>query len=87
VFPIEDERLGEEIFCWLKTTPESKLTKEDIYKHCKANIAHFKVPKYVKFVEDFPITVTGKPQKFKMRDSMHEELEAKANAYEQYMVR
>jgi fatty-acyl-CoA synthase len=71
VFPIEDERLGEEIFCWVKKTPESQLTKEDIFSHCKANIAHYKVPKYVKFVEDFPITVTGKPQKFKMQESMH----------------
>lgn len=87
VFPIEDERLGEEIFCWIKTTPGSKLDKGAIFSHCKANIAHFKVPKYVKFVEDFPITVTGKPQKFKMRETMHAELELNVDAYKLYRVR
>lgn len=86
-FPIEDDRLGEEIFCWVKKVPGSNLTKEDVFKHCKANIAHYKVPKYVKFVDSFPITVTGKPQKFKMREAMHEELKADTKAYEQYKVR
>lgn len=87
VFPIEDERLGEEVFCWVKKTEDSELTKEDIYTLCKSQIAHYKVPKYVKFVEDFPITVTGKPQKFKMTEAMHEELEQNPNAYELYRVR
>lgn len=86
-FPVEDARLGEEIFCWIKLVPGSKLTKEDIFKHCKANIAHYKVPKYVKFVDSFPITVTGKAQKFKMREIMEQEFKANPQAYELYKVR
>lgn len=86
-FPVDDERLGEEIFCWIKKTAGSKLTKEDFLAHCKKNIAHYKVPKYIKFVEAFPITVTGKPQKFKMREEMQAELKANPKAFEQYKVR
>lgn len=82
VFPIDDERLGEEIFCWVKKTPTSSLTKEDVFAHCKKNISHYKVPKYIKFVDSFPITVTGKPQKFKMRDEMNAELKANPKAFE-----
>lgn len=87
IFPVEDERLGEEIFAWVKKVEESDLVKEDIYEICKKNLAYFKVPKYVKFVDDFPITVTGKPQKFKMRDAMEAELDNDENAFEQYRVR
>lgn len=87
IFPVEDERLGEEIFAWVKKADDTELKAEEIYKVCKENLAYFKVPKYVKFVEDFPITVTGKPQKFRMRESMEEELDEDPNAFEQYRVR
>ena len=46
------------------------LTEESVLEHCRGNIAHFKVPRYLRFVEEFPMTVTGKPQKFVMRDQM-----------------
>lgn len=87
IFPVEDERLGEEIFAWVKKAEGAELQAEDVYKICKENLAYFKVPKYVKFVDEFPITVTGKPQKFKMRETMEKELTADPNAFERYKVR
>ena len=51
-----------------------RLKKEDINNFCKENIAHFKIPKYIKIVKELPMTVTGKPQKFLMRKAMIEEL-------------
>ena len=49
-------------------------SEEEIKNFCKGQIAHYKVPRYIKFVEDFPMTVTGKIQKFAMRDFMIDEL-------------
>jgi len=61
VFGFPDEKMGEEIFAWIKVKEGHEMTKEDVLRYCKGKIAHYKVPKYVKFVKDFPITVTGKP--------------------------
>ena len=61
VFGFPDEKMGEEIFAWIKIKEGKTMKKEDVFSYCKGKIAHYKVPKYVKFVDDFPITVTGKP--------------------------
>ncbi len=68
IFGIKDNWLGEEVCAWVKKTNNSKLNIDDIREYCKANIAHFKVPRYVRLVEEFPMTASGKIQKFKMRN-------------------
>jgi fatty-acyl-CoA synthase len=67
VFGVPDERYGEVVAAWIRL--RSPLTEGEMLAWCKANIAHYKVPKYVTFVEAYPMTVTGKIQKFKMRES------------------
>ena len=76
VIGVPDERLGEEICAWiiLKEHARGKVTPEDIKLYCKDKITHFKIPRYIKFVEQFPMTVTGKVQKFIMREMTIEEL-------------
>jgi fatty-acyl-CoA synthase len=74
VFGVPDDKYGEEICAWIKLKTDVQLNEEDIKSFCKGQIAHYKVPRYVKFVDDFPMTVTGKIQKFIMRDKMIEEL-------------
>ena len=54
-FSVSDERVGEELCAWIKLKPNIKLTKEDVTKYCEGNIAFFKIPKHIKFVEAFPI--------------------------------
>ena len=68
VIGVPDEKYQEEICALVKFKSGNWVSKETIAEHVKGQLAHFKVPKYVQFVEDFPITVTGKPQKFRMRD-------------------
>lgn len=66
---IPDERLGEEVAAFIRVNDASKtLTKEEIHKFCKGKLAHFKIPKYVFIVDEFPRTVSGKIQKFKFLD-------------------
>ena len=60
------EKFGEQVCAWVKLRVGSCTTAEDIRDFCKGKIAHFKVPRYVKFVEEFPMTVTGKVQKYIM---------------------
>jgi fatty-acyl-CoA synthase len=55
--------------------PGGELSEEDVREFCRGQIAHYKVPRYVKFVDEFPMTVTGKVQKFKMRELAIEELQ------------
>ena len=74
VFGIPDARFGEELCAWIKLRTGATLTEDDVKAFCKDQIAHYKVPRYVRFVDDFPMTVTGKMQKFLMRASMTEEL-------------
>ena len=59
---------------WVKLKDGEQAVPEDIIDFCKGKIAHFKVPRYIKFVDEFPMTVTGKVQKFVMRDQMTESL-------------
>ena len=74
VFGIPDKKYGEEICVWVQLRAGKTVDAESIKAFCKGKIAHFKIPKYVKIVDEFPMTVTGKIQKFKMRETMLEEL-------------
>jgi fatty-acyl-CoA synthase len=74
VVGVPDERYGEELMAWVILRPGGSLTEDEVREFCKGQIAHFKIPRYVKFVEAFPMTVTGKVQKFKMREVATEEL-------------
>jgi fatty-acyl-CoA synthase len=68
VIGVPDARFGEEIMAWVKVRPGAELTEDDVRTFCRDRIAHFKVPRYVRFADDFPMTVTGKVQKFRMRE-------------------
>ena len=74
VVGVPDPKYGEELCAWIKLRASQTATEDEIRQFCKRNLAHYKTPKYVKFVEAFPQTVTGKIQKFKIRDLMKEEL-------------
>jgi fatty-acyl-CoA synthase len=74
VFGVPDKKYGEEIAAWIRLKEGTTSTPEEIIAFCKGKIAHQKIPKYVKFVEEFPMTVTGKIQKFKMREKAAQEL-------------
>ncbi len=74
VFGVPDAKYGEEICAWVKLRPACPLSEVELKDYCRANIAHFKVPRYVRFVDDFPMTVSGKAQKYLMRDAMKKEL-------------
>jgi fatty-acyl-CoA synthase len=68
VIGVPDERYGEELMAWVVARPGASLTEADVREFCRERIAHFKVPRYVKQVDSFPMTVTGKVQKFRMRE-------------------
>ena len=74
VFGVPDERFGEELCAWITIRPGESLTEDDVREFCRDQIAHYKVPRYIRFVDEFPMTVTGKIQKFIMRRHMQEEL-------------
>lgn len=74
VFGVPDQRFGEVICAWIALSKGESATEEEIIEFCKGQIAHYKIPAYIRFVDDFPMTVTGKIQKFVMRDAMIEEL-------------
>ena len=74
VFGVPDERYGEELCAWVKVRAGESLTVEDVKAFCQGQIAHYKIPRHVRFVEEFPMTVTGKMQKFLMREQMVAEL-------------
>ena len=74
VIGVPDERYGEEVMAWVKLADGQALTADELKAFCKGKIAHYKVPRYVKFVDEFPMTVTGKIQKFKMREEATHEL-------------
>ncbi|MCV2447229.1 AMP-binding protein [Paracoccus sp. DMF] len=78
VFGIPDDRFGEEVCAWVVPRSGQTIDPEALRAHCKGQIAHFKVPRHVRVVADLPMTVTGKPQKFVMRDRMVEMLRAEA---------
>ena len=74
VFGVPDDRYGEQVAAWVQVRPGSALSEDDIRAFCSGQITHFKIPKYIKFVDEFPMTVTGKMQKFIMRDRFAKEL-------------
>ena len=74
VIGVPDPRYGEEICAWIKLRAGETSSREEITAFCKGQIAHYKIPRYVKFVDAFPMTVTGKIQKFEMRKAMIAEL-------------
>jgi fatty-acyl-CoA synthase len=74
VIGVPDERYGEELMAMVITREGATLTEEGVREFCRGKIAHFKIPRYVKLVDSFPMTVTGKVQKYKMREVAIEEL-------------
>jgi len=80
VFGVPDPTYGEEVCAWIVLRPGQAATEEEIKAFCRAQIAHYKVPRHVRFKPQLPMTVTGKAQKFAMRDAMVEELGLKPPA-------
>ena len=80
VIGVPDPKYGEEICAWIKLREGETATAEEIREFCRGRIAHFKIPRYVLFVDEFPMTVTGKVQKFKMRQASLARLGLEASA-------
>jgi fatty-acyl-CoA synthase len=78
VIGVPDPRYGEEICAWIKLHGGQSATPEEIREFCKGQIAHYKIPRYIEFVPEFPMTITGKIQKFVMREQTIEKLGLKA---------
>ena len=74
VVGLPDKRYGEELCAWIVPRPGETLTEDEVREFCKGKIAHYKVPRYIRFVAGFPMTVTGKIQKFKIREEMKNQL-------------
>ena len=74
VFGLPDDYYGEVVMAWLKLHSGKSATAEEIQDYCRGEIAHFKIPKYVWFVDEFPMTVTGKLQKFRMQEMALEKM-------------
>jgi fatty-acyl-CoA synthase len=80
VIGVPDPKYGEEIMAWVKLREGESCTEEEVKEFCKGQIAHYKIPRYIKFVEAFPMTVTGKIQKYLMRQQSVQELGLEAAA-------
>ncbi len=80
VFGVPDAKYGEEICAWIKLRDDTSMTQEEVRAFCRDRIAHYKVPRYIRFVREFPMTVTGKMQKYLMRETMERELAGEASA-------
>jgi len=78
VFGVADDRYGEELCAWVRIRAGETLTAEEVRGFCQGQIAHNKIPRYVEFVDEFPMTVTGKIQKFMMRQHVEKRLGLKA---------
>ena len=79
IFGISDDKYGEEVCAWVQPKDDAVLTEQEIRSFLKDKLAYFKIPKHIQFVENYPMTVTGKLQKFKMREQMQAQL--KDNAF------
>ncbi|SDF89526.1 AMP-binding protein [Paraburkholderia phenazinium] len=77
VFGVPDAKYGEEVCAWIVLRAGEQASAEEIQDFCRGQIAHYKVPKYIRFVDELPMTVTGKVQKFVMRERMIQELQVK----------
>ena len=71
---VPDPRFGEEVCEWIQLKPGAAATVEEILEFCQNQIAHYKIPRHIRFVSEFPMTITGKVQKFAMRETMVKEL-------------
>jgi len=80
VIGVPDERFGEELMAWVIVRGDAQLDADAVRTFCQGRIAHFKIPRYVKVVDAFPMTVTGKVQKFRMREQAMAELGLKETA-------
>jgi fatty-acyl-CoA synthase len=78
IFGVADDRYGEELCAWIRKRPGETLTADEVRAFCQGQIAHNKIPRYVEFVDEFPMTVTGKIQKFLMREAVEARLGLKA---------
>lgn len=76
VLGLPDEKLGEEIAVWVQLHADESMNEEELRDFCREGLAHFKVPRFIRFVDEFPMTVTGKIQKFRMREMMAQTTEA-----------
>jgi len=74
VVGLPDRKYGEELCAWVIAKPGQQVTEDEVREFCKGQIAHYKVPRYIRFVDSFPMTVTGKIQKFRIREQMTAEL-------------
>lgn len=80
VVGVPDARYGEQLLAAIRLQPDAELTEDEIRAFCDGRIAHYKVPPYVQFVDDFPMTVTGKVQKHKLREEAIESVGLQAEA-------
>jgi fatty-acyl-CoA synthase len=80
VFGVPDVHYGEEVCAWIRLRPGAAPTPEELRAFCSEQIAHQKIPRYIEFVEAFPMTVTGKVQKFLMREAMMRKLSTEPDA-------
>ena len=78
VIGVPDAKYGEEVCAWVRLRDGAVTTADEIREFCRDRIAHFKIPRYIEFVAEFPMTITGKIQKFVMRQQMMEKIGAKA---------
>jgi fatty-acyl-CoA synthase len=74
VIGVPDAKYGEELCAWIRLREGATMSTEDLKAYCQGKLAHYKVPRYVRVTDEFPMTVTGKVQKFKMRETSIEEL-------------
>ncbi len=75
VFGVADEYYGEELMAWIQLHDKSVVSEDEIREYCKDKISHFKIPRYIRFVDEFPMTVTGKLQKFRMREIAEKQMQ------------
>ena len=68
VVGLPDEKFGEEVCAWIRVKPGCAPSEDDVRRFCRGGLAHYKVPRYVVFVDEYPTTVTGKIQKFRLRE-------------------
>jgi fatty-acyl-CoA synthase len=79
VVGVPDLKLGEVVAAWVRPIPGGTLTVDEVLEYCQGKIAHFKIPQFIRVVDSFPMTVTGKVQKFRIRDAEIEALGRKGH--------
>ena len=80
VVGVPDPRLGEELCAWVRLAEGETCDEDEVRSFCRGRIAHYKIPRYVRFVDEFPLTVSGKVQKFIIRERMILELKLATDA-------